>query len=143
MAVGSFMGKTFTVSDNKVFTPQKLSGSIGANYASHDRATLKARSQYLSPKPRTYNVELLLRAQDLIKLNGPRGSVNKTNTPRGLRDYFAKKCEEGKADYFIVGNEPICPNRLIIESINEDWESVILNGALIECKLTLNLKEYL
>jgi len=129
VAVGSYLKKTFTVSDRKIFTPTSLTGSNGAEYAEHKRPLRKPTSQYLSPKADTYSVELLLRAQD---------GVN----PRQMRDFFKKACEQGKADYFIVGNRPICDNQLTITDIAEDWQSVIVNGALIECKLTLSLKEY-
>jgi len=129
VAIGSYMGKTFTVSDKKIFAPASFTGSIGTEYAEHKRPLKKPTSQYLSPKADTYSEELLLRAQD---------GVN----PRAMRDFFKKACEQGKADYFIIGSKPICNNQLVITDISEDWQSVVVNGALIECKLTLSLKEY-
>ena len=130
MAVGSFMNKTFTVSDRKIFTPTNLTGNVGAEYASHARAGLKETSQYLSPKPWTGSTEILLRAQDNVK-------------PRVMADYFIRMCEQGKADYFIIGSKPVCQNRVVITDVTEDWQEVVLNGVLIVCKLTLQLKEYL
>lgn len=130
MAVGSYMGQTFTVSDGKVYTIKSLSGSAGADYAIHERAGQKARSQYLGPKLRSYKAEILLRAQD---------GVN----PRKEIDFFKKKAEAGEADYFIIGGKPLSEHMLKLTDVSEEWDAVILNGVLIECSLTLGLEEYL
>lgn len=37
MAIGSFMGRTFTVSDRRIFTPSNLKGQSGSDWATHDR----------------------------------------------------------------------------------------------------------
>lgn len=36
MAVGSFMGRVFTVSDSRIFTPSGLRGSSGSDWATHE-----------------------------------------------------------------------------------------------------------
>lgn len=130
MAVGTFMGQTFTVSDRKIYTVKKLSGSAGADYATHERAGMKARSQYLGPKLQSYTVDITLSAW-----NG----VN----PRSKRDFFIKEAEKGKADYFVIGGKPLSQNRLKITDVSEEWDSVMLNGVLTECSITLSLEEYL
>ena len=130
MAVGTFMGQTFSVSNKKIYTVKSLSETAGADYAIHERAGKKARSQYLGPKLRTYKVDITLRAQD---------GVN----PRKKKDFFIKKAEKGKADYFIVGGKPLSPYPLKITDISDEWDAVILNGKLIECSITLDLEEYL
>lgn len=136
MTVGSFMGKTFKVYEDvgknkrKIFTPSNLSGSSGAEFATHDRAAKKARSQYLGPKLREYSFDLILRSQD---------GVN----PRKIKDFFRKKCEKGKADYFIIGGKPLSANRFVITDVSEEWDVVLVGGALVECKITLKLQEYL
>lgn len=130
MAVGSFMGKTFTVSDKKIFTVSKLTGSSGTDYAQHNRPGLKPTSQYLSPKLDSYDVEILLRAQDGVR-------------PRATLEYFKQKLEEGKADYFIIGTKALSTNRFIIKDISDDWQSVIADGLAIEIKFTMTIEEYL
>lgn len=64
MAIGSFMGRTFTVSDRRIFTPSNLKGQSGSDWATHDRTGAKARSQWIAPKLKSYSFDLLLRAQD-------------------------------------------------------------------------------
>lgn len=130
MAVGSFMGKTFKVNDKKIFTPSNLSGSAGADYAIHERAGKRARSQYLGPKLRNYTFDIVLRAQD---------GVN----PLKIKNFFRKKCEKGKADHFIIGGRPLSSHKFKILEVSEEWNSVILGGALIECTITLKIEEYL
>jgi hypothetical protein len=129
MAVGAFMGQTFTVSRKKIYTPESISGSAGADWTTHERAGQKARSQYIGPKLRIYDVSILLRAQD---------GVN----PREIKDYFIAKTEAGAADYFIIGGKPLSSNRFVITDISEEWDTVIA-GVLAECSLKLSLQEYL
>lgn len=50
MAVGSFMGRVFTVSSWRILTPSNLKGSTGSDWATHDVVGKKARSQYMAPK---------------------------------------------------------------------------------------------
>jgi hypothetical protein len=130
MAIGSYLGQTFKVSRKMVYTLNKLSGSAGADYAIHDRAGKKARSEYLGPKLRTYSVDITLRAQD---------GVN----PRKKRNYFIKMSEKGKAGYFVIGGKPLTKNRLKITDVSEEWDIVIKKGKLAECSITLELEEYL
>lgn len=130
MAVGTFMGQTFTASDKKIYTPKSLSGTAGADYATHARAGKKAKSQYLGPKLRTFSVAITLRAWDGIN-------------PRDKRDLFIKKAEQGKADFFVVGGKPISKKRLKILDVSETWDEVMLNGILVQCSITLSLEEYL
>lgn len=130
MAVGTFMGETFTASDKKIYTPQNMTGTAGGEYATHARANKKARSQFLGAKLRTYSVPITLDAW-----NG----VN----PRKKRDKFIEKAEKGKADYLVIGGKPVCPNRLVILDVSETWEEVMLDGVLVQCNITLQLQEYL
>lgn len=136
MTVGSYMGKTFKVHEDvgknkrKIFTPSNLSGNSGADFATHDRAGKKARTQYLGPKLKDYSFDLVLRQQD---------GVN----PRKIMEYFQRQSEKGKADYFIIGGRPLSPNRFVITDISEEWDAVLLAGALVECKITLKIREYL
>ena len=88
MAIGSFMGRTFTVSDRRIFTPSNLKGQSGSDWATHDRTGAKARSQWIAPKLKSYSFDLLLRAQD--------GA-----SPRSTLEHFQSCAEKGVADYFI------------------------------------------
>ncbi|WP_418587646.1 phage tail protein [Gemmiger sp.] len=64
MAIGSFMGRVFTVSHTKIFTPSNLKGSTGSDWATHEVVGGKARSEWVGPKLKSYTFDLLLRAQD-------------------------------------------------------------------------------
>ena len=82
MAIGSFMGRTFTVSDRRIFTPSNLKGQSGSDWATHDRTGAKARSQWIAPKLKSYSFDLLLRAQD--------GA-----SPRSTLEHFQSCAEKG------------------------------------------------
>ena len=47
MAIGSFMGRVFTVSHTKIFTPSNLKGSTGCDWATHEVVGGKARSEWV------------------------------------------------------------------------------------------------
>lgn len=58
MAIGSFMGRVFTVSHTKIFTPSNLKGSTGSDWATHEVVGGKARSEWVGPKLKSYTLPL-------------------------------------------------------------------------------------
>lgn len=129
MAVGSYMGKTFTVSRKKIFTPSNLKGNAGGDWAIHETVGKKGTSQYLGPKLRGYTLDLLLRAQDGIN-------------PRSTLEFFQNQAESGGVDYFIIGNKPLSSLPFKLVSVGDSWDAVLNKGVLIECKLSLTIEEY-
>lgn len=130
MAIGSFMGKTFTVSDKRILTPNNLQGQSGSEWAIHSRTGEKARSQWIAPKLRKYSFDLLLRAQD---------GVN----PRGTMEHFQKMAEQPVADFFVIGGTPLSNNPFKITEMGDAWNTIIRDGVMIECKVTMTIEEYL
>lgn len=130
MALGSFMGQSFTVSDRKILTPSNLKGQSGSEWATHNRTGAKARSQWIAPKLKKYSYDLLLRAQD---------GVN----PRSVLRHFQDCAERAVADWFIVGSSPISPYPFKIVDISDEWAVVLHAGVMVECKVTLTIEEYL
>ena len=49
MAIGSFMGRVFTVSHTKIFTPSNLKGSTGSDWATHEVVGGKAGAGRCAP----------------------------------------------------------------------------------------------
>lgn len=129
MAVGSYMGRVFTVSDKEIFTPSRLAGSTGSDWATHEIIGKKAKSQWLGPKLKKYDLEILLRAQD---------GVN----PRSTLEYFQGVAESQKVDWFIIGGRPLSPNPFKLVSISDEWDAVLNGGILVECKVSLSIEEY-
>ena len=62
--VGSYMGRVFTVSSRRIFTPNNLKGSAGSDWASHEIIGGKAQSQWVGPKLKSYTMDILLPARD-------------------------------------------------------------------------------
>ena len=116
MAIGSFMGRVFTVSHTKIFTPSNLKGSTG--------------SEWVGPKLKSYTFDLLLRAQDGVP-------------PRSTLDYFQRMAESSAVDWFVVGGVPLSPYPFKITDISETWDAVLQGGVLVECKVSLTIEEYL
>ena len=111
--VGSYMGRVFTVSSQRILTPSNLKGSAGSDWANHEIIGKKARSQWVGPKLKSYTMDLLLRAQDGV-------------SPRSTLDYFQRAAES--------------PFKLV--SVSDEWDTVLNGGALIECRVSLNIEEY-
>lgn len=129
MRVGSFMGKTFRVDTRKIFTVDNLKGSTGSEWSQHHRYVQKARSQYISPKLKSYSFDILLRAQDGVP-------------PRRTLEFFQRCSENGKADYFVIGGRPLSNNRFYIKDISDAWDATIKGGKLVSCKISLTIEEY-
>lgn len=127
--VGSFMGRVFTVSSRKIFTPSNLKGNAGSNWASHDIIGRKARSQWVGPKLKSYTMDILLRAQDGV-------------SPRSTLDFFQRVAESQQVDWFVIGGRPISDNPFRLVSVSDEWDAVLNGGALIECKVSLTIEEY-
>ena len=106
MAIGSFMGRVFTVSHTKIFTPSNLKGSTGSDWATHEVVGGKARSEWVGPKLKSYTFDLLLRAQDGVP-------------PRSTLDYFQRMAESSAVDWFVVGGVPLSPYPFKITDISE------------------------
>ena len=88
--VGSYMGRVFTVSSQRILTPSNLKGSAGSDWANHEIIGKKARSQWVGPKLKSYTMDILLRAQDGV-------------SPRSTLDYFQRAAESQMVDWFIIG----------------------------------------
>lgn len=129
MAVGSYMGRVFTVSSRKIFTPSNLSGSTGSDWANHEIIGKKARSQWVGPKLKSYTMDILLRAQDGV-------------SPRSTLEFFQRAAEGRKVDWFIIGGRPISEHPFKLVSVSDEWDAVLNGGALIECHVSLTIEEY-
>lgn len=130
MALGSFMGRVFTVSSYRIFTPSNLKGSAGSDWATHEVAGGKARSQWLGPKLRSYTFDLLLRAQD-------------GESPRSTLDYFQRMAESAATDWFVIGGKPLSTYPFKITDMSDEWDAVLSSGVMVECKVSLTVEEYL
>ena len=120
--VGSYMGRVFTVSSQRILTPSNLKGSAGSDWANHEIIGKKARSQWVGPKLKSYTMDILLRAQDGV-------------SPRSTLDYFQRAA-------FIIGGRPISDNPFKLVSVSDEWDTVLGGGALIECRVSLTIEEY-
>lgn len=127
--VGSYMGRVFTVSSQRILTPSNLKGSAGSDWANHEIIGKKARSQWVGPKLKSYTMDILLRAQDGVSPPGPRWT-----TSSGRR--------KADVDWFIIGGRPISDNPFKLVSVSDEWDTVLGGGALIECRVSLTIEEY-
>ena len=129
MTLGSIMGLTFSVSDRRILTPNSVSGSTGGDWSAHDVVSGKSRSQFAGPKLKSYQIDILLRAQDGVR-------------PRSTLAFLQSAAESGMVDYFVIGGSPLSPHPFKLVEVSDEWDSVITGGALVECSVSLKIEEY-
>ena len=57
--------------------------------------------------------------------------------------HFQRMAETNAADWFIVGGSPVSPYPFKITDISDEWGAVLHGGAMVECKVSLTIEEYL
>lgn len=129
MAVGSYLGRVFTVSHRRIFTPNNLQGNTGSDWANHEIIGRKARSQWVGPKLKSYTMDILLRAQDGV-------------SPRATLEFYQRAAESQMVDWFIIGGRPLSEHPFKLVSVSDSWDAVLNGGLLIECKVSLSIEEY-
>ena len=105
-------------------------GTTGANWAEHEVLGGKARAEYLSPKLREYTFDILLDAA--LGVN-----------PRKMLNRLTEMSENGEIHYLIIGFAPVSQNKFRVTEISDSWDSVIKHGLLMQCKVSLTIKEYI
>ena len=127
--IGTLGDVVFAVSSHKILTLKNLSGSSGSDWGTHDVVHGKPRSESIGPKCRTYKFDMELRAQDGVP---PRRTLNK----------LQRMAESANAYYFVVGGQPMADNPFKLVSVSDEWDTVLNGGQLIECKVSVELEEY-
>ena len=128
--IGTMFGMVFEVKDDGILTFRDLSGSAGADWASHDIIGRKPMAQWTGPKARTYTVTIVLMAKYGVR-------------PRATLERLQRYAESGAVDWFVVGSAPLTPNQMKINSVSDSWDVVLNRGELVQCTVELELEEYL
>nr|DAH45784.1 MAG TPA: hypothetical protein [Caudoviricetes sp.]DAT85424.1 MAG TPA: hypothetical protein [Bacteriophage sp.] len=130
MVVGN-LGKliTFEVSSSKVLTFDQMQRSVKGRWATHDVIGGKVKSEFLGADVASITLPIYLSAMHGVR---PRRTIELINDAIESGQYFT----------FVVGGRAVGRYQWRITSSSETWDKVILNGILVEAKLTLTLEEY-
>lgn len=130
MVVGN-LGKliTFEVSSRKVLTFDQMQRSVKGRWATHDVIGGKVKSEFLGADVASITLPIYLSAMHGVR---PRRTIELINDAIESGQYFT----------FVVGGRAVGRYQWRITSSSETWDKVILNGILVEAKLTLTLEEY-
>ena len=128
--IGTMFGLVFEVTNTKLLTFRELSGSAGADWASHDIIGRKPMAQWTGPKARKYSCTVVLMAQYGVR-------------PRATLEQLQRYAESGAVDWFVVGGAPLTPNQMKLNSVSDTWDVVLNRGELMQCTVKLELEEYL
>lgn len=129
MYVGIFGDVVFSVGHLRVLTPSNFKGKIEANWAEHEVLKGKAKPEFLNPKLREYECDILLDSS--LGVN-----------PSRMKNRLEEMVENGELHYLIIGFAPVSKNKLRVTSMSESWDVVQRHGLLMQCKVSLALKEY-
>lgn len=130
MVVGN-LGKliTFEVSSSKVLTFDQMQRSVKSRWATHDVIGGKVKPEFLGADVASITLPIYLSAMHGVR---PRRTIELINDAIESGQYFT----------FVVGGRAVGKYQWRITSSSETWDKVILNGILVEAKLTLTLEEY-
>ena len=130
MVVGN-LGKliTFEVSSRKVLTFDQMQRSVKGRWATHDVIGGKVKSEFLGADVASITLPIYLSAMHGVR---PRRTIELINDAIESGQYFT----------FVVGGHAVGRYQWHITSSSEAWDKVILDGILVEAKLTLTLEEY-
>ena len=130
MYVGVFGDVIFSVGHLRVLTLSNFKGKIEANWAEHEVLKGKAKPEFLNPKLREYTFDILLDSS--LGVN-----------PSRMKNRLAEMVESGELHYLIIGFAPVSQNKFRVTEISDSWDSVIKHGLLMQCKVSLTIKEYI
>lgn len=130
MVVGN-LGKliTFEVSSSKVLTFDQMQRSVKGRWATHDVIGGKVKSEFLGADVASITLPIYLSSMHGVR---PRRTIELINDAIESGQYFT----------FVIGGRAVGRYQWRITSSSETWDKVILNGILVEAKLTLTLEEY-
>lgn len=129
MTVATLGNVVFQVDENKIFTPNKINGTVGSDWATHSVSHGKPTREWVGPKCQKYTFEVMLRAQDGVP-------------PRKTLDELHAMAESNNTYWFVVGGQTVGSLPFLLSEVTEDWGGTIGAGKLIECTVKLTLEEY-
>ena len=127
--VGCLGDVVFNVSGDYLLTPESISGSTGAEWAKHDSLHGKSASEYIGPKLKSYKIPLTLDARFGVP-------------PRRTLETLQAMAEGSGVYWFVIGGRPVGDHPYKLHAVSDSWDNVLNDGALLQCKVSLELEEY-
>lgn len=129
MVIGAFSEIVFEVSNYKVSTFKNYKRSTKAKFSEHETIGQPPKLEFLHKELETISMEIIFH-----KSLG----VNPAEEVQKIREM----CEEGTADFLIIGEKVIGNGQWIIESVSESVDVWDGQGQIFSSKVDLDLKEY-
>lgn len=129
MKIGSFGNIIFDVSNKKSLFITKISSESSVNFQTHNTIGSKAKKEYVNAGLRSVSLQLYI-------------SAKYGYSPRKTIDKLINKCENGEAEFLIIGGKPLSMNKFVIDSVPVEWGNVYKNGKLESANVSLSLSEY-
>lgn len=120
----------FRVSERQALTFQKLTHTIGSEWATHSRIGLKDQSEFIRPKLEGISFTMKVDATLGVK-------------PRAMLDRLRLLVERGEINSFVVGGKRVGRYRWKITDVSEEWNIVLNEGELFSADVSVTMQEYL
>ena len=127
--IGAFGDLVFCCSREKVFTFDDYNRESKARYAKHDLLNQTPAIEYLGRDVEEISFKMIF-ARSL--------GVNPEKSAKILRE----KCENGEAEYLVIGGEVIGKNQWVIESFSETAKQFDGWGKILVSEVSVKMKEY-
>ncbi len=129
MSIGNFGNLVFQVSKKKLYGFYNFKRTRKASWKEHNRYNNKPTSEFAGLELDTISFEIYLDAS--LGVN-PRKEIEK----------WGKALESGKHDVLVIGGKQVGKYDWKIESISEDWKTLLNKGELTTATLSISLSEY-
>ena len=129
MVIGAFSETVFEVSSYKVSTFKDYKRSTKAKFAEHETIGQPPKLEFLHKELETISMTIIFH-----KSLG----VNPAEEVQKIRDL----CENGTADFLIIGEKVVGSGQWIIENVSESVDVWDKDGNIYSSKIDLDFKEY-
>lgn len=129
MAIAVFGKKKFTVSRDKVYTPDDIKGGASLKTELVDKSGYKPRTKILGPELGTFSLGFLV-SKEL--------GVN----PRKEMESWTAIVESGEPENLIIGDKPYGKYKWLAKVLNFDIREANDSGDIISAYLSVTFEEY-
>lgn len=124
------MDIVFSVSNERMFTLDGLTRSIGSEWANHSRIGQKNQPEYLRPALQKITFDITLDAMHGVR-------------PRKTLETLEDCCERDLVYPLVIGGKRVGANLWRMTEVSEKWKTVLNGGELVRAKVSVSMEEYL
>ena len=119
----------FEVNADKILTPKDIKKTVAGRWTSHNIPNKRPKLEFQGPDSTEVTLTVILDAQHGVK---PRSTLNK----------LEKAVRKGTIAFLSIGGKLASDNKMVLQSVSEEWDCVYSKGELVRAKVNLTFTEY-